>query len=190
MRRVDGQGNPMPDESYLRWILGPDEAPPTGDVYRRLLGSNFVPASAALIRRHCLEELGGYDESLVYEDYDMWLRIAERGYLFAHEPGLLANYRILMTSLSASRACQFSADRIRILKKHDKPNGAQAVVRQRIGAIARRMYVDSCDRNATRRALRSALRVEPSLENLTFWVAATLGLRYDIARRAKRSLPH
>jgi glycosyltransferase involved in cell wall biosynthesis len=52
-----------------------------GNIFESLLSANqiFGSASAALIRRVCFEEVGGFDENLqAAEDWDMWLRIAEK----------------------------------------------------------------------------------------------------------------
>ena len=53
---------------------------------------------STLIRRSAIEAVGGYDERLTYEDYDMWLRLAAR-YEFAWLPGRVARYRIVSTSM-------------------------------------------------------------------------------------------
>ena len=46
-----------------------------------LLVTNLHPVTA-LVRRECFEAVGGFDESMRggYEDWDFWLRIAERGW--------------------------------------------------------------------------------------------------------------
>jgi hypothetical protein len=42
-----------------------------------LFRSNFIPQSAVLVRRECLEAVGGYDETRrLCEDYDVWARMA------------------------------------------------------------------------------------------------------------------
>ncbi len=46
-----------------------------------LLVTNLHPITT-LLRRSCFEEVGGFDESLGgnYEDWDLWLKLSERGY--------------------------------------------------------------------------------------------------------------
>jgi glycosyltransferase involved in cell wall biosynthesis len=42
--------------------------------------TNFVPASAVLVRRDVLERVGGYNtERRISEDFDLWLRVLEHG---------------------------------------------------------------------------------------------------------------
>jgi glycosyltransferase involved in cell wall biosynthesis len=51
----------------------------TGNVLIELLYANKIIASAAMIRRACFDELGGFDEGYFGSgDWQMWLRIAER----------------------------------------------------------------------------------------------------------------
>lgn len=60
---------------YPQFIIGGEQYE---DVWRRLLVSNFICASAVLIRRACLDEVGLLDEELVYSDWELWIRIAAR----------------------------------------------------------------------------------------------------------------
>lgn len=71
---------------------------PSGQVFAELANQNFIPAMTTLIRRQAIVDIGGYDERLTYEDYDMWLRLAA-SYDFVFCPAVLARYRIVATSL-------------------------------------------------------------------------------------------
>lgn len=78
----------------------------TGDVYYILLCHNFLGnASATLIRRICLEQVGGYNPQLKAqnaqgcEDWDLYLRIAQQ-YEFAAVPDFLVGYRKRQESMS------------------------------------------------------------------------------------------
>lgn len=69
------------------------------DMYTLLLTQPIVPALTVLIRKQVLLDVGYFDEKLVYEDFDMWLRIADKypvGYI--NKP--LAFYRIHGTNIS------------------------------------------------------------------------------------------
>lgn len=81
-----------------------------GEVYTTLVCHNFIGnASASLLRRACLEKVGGYDSNLKAqkaqgcEDWDLYLRIA-RNYQFAVVPDFLIGYRKLLNSMS----CDYS----------------------------------------------------------------------------------
>lgn len=77
-----------------------------GNVYQTLICHNFLGnASASLIRRNCLERVGGYNEQLKLlnaqgcEDWDLYLRIAEN-YEFQAVPEFLIGYRKTASSMS------------------------------------------------------------------------------------------
>lgn len=87
----------------------PGIAPPSGRVFAALAHANFIPAMATLIRRSAIVEAGGYDERLLFEDYDMWLRLARR-HEFAFHPGKVARYRVLSTSMVRTSLVDSSPD--------------------------------------------------------------------------------
>ena len=74
-----------------------------GDVYANLLLIYFLEnGSNALIRRHALDDVGGFDESLPpAEDWDFWLRVAAR-YRFVAVPVPQILYRISANSASTN----------------------------------------------------------------------------------------
>jgi glycosyltransferase involved in cell wall biosynthesis len=86
----------------------PGRPAPTGAVFSALADGNFIPAMATLIRRSAIAAVGGYDERLTYEDYDMWLRLAAR-YQFLFCPGAPARYRIVASSMVRTTFVQPSA---------------------------------------------------------------------------------
>ncbi len=89
-RCIDPAGRPIPGMDSIRPSL-------RGRVFRELLsGDNTVSgsASAVLIRRSCLDQVGGFDERLYYgEDWDLWLRLAAVG-PFDYVPEKLVHVRI------------------------------------------------------------------------------------------------
>ncbi len=81
---------------------------PEGEVLIALVFSNFVDnGSNPLIRRSCLERIGGYrshlqNQKLDYcEDWDLYLRIAEH-YRFGLVPEYLIGYRQSLTSATSN----------------------------------------------------------------------------------------
>lgn len=60
---------------------------PEENLFEVLLEGNFIPAPSAAVFLRILKETGGYDESLPYEDYDLWLRLTRRHRLaYVDEP--------------------------------------------------------------------------------------------------------
>ncbi|HIK04013.1 MAG TPA: glycosyltransferase family 2 protein [Trichormus sp. M33_DOE_039] len=94
---IDENDNPVGDFHVAEY---------EGEVYIALLYSNFLGnASSSLIRRSCLEIVGGYDCELKAngcqgcEDWDLYLRIAER-YQVRVVPEFLIGYRQTTASMS------------------------------------------------------------------------------------------
>ncbi|MEI8287819.1 MAG: glycosyltransferase, partial [Actinomycetes bacterium] len=93
-------GRPM-GETFLRRVLGDEAIPEDDAVFDRLLVANFIPTSTVMVRRSAIITVGGYDESLSYDDYDMWLRLSHR-FRFSYCEGVVANYRVVPSSMSHS----------------------------------------------------------------------------------------
>ena len=49
---------------------------PSGDVYKKVLEKYFICTPTMMMRTEILREMGGYDESLSFEDFDFWVRSA------------------------------------------------------------------------------------------------------------------
>lgn len=94
--QMDEAGAPLPEKFIAQHR--PGFTPPSGTIFSALADGNFIPAMAATIRREAIAAVGGYDERLTYEDYDMWLRLAER-YEFAYCDATVARYRIVGSSI-------------------------------------------------------------------------------------------
>ncbi|GAB3512957.1 hypothetical protein GCM10027341_54450 [Spirosoma knui] len=72
---------------------------PSGDVFQPILSSYFICTPTMMMRRDVLNELGGYDETLAYEDFDFWVR-SSRLYHYAYLDEVLTLKRRLANSLS------------------------------------------------------------------------------------------
>jgi glycosyltransferase involved in cell wall biosynthesis len=93
--RIDEDGNRLSGDFIAAYHGG---IAPEGEVFLALCATNFVPAATIMMRRAVLAKVGPFDESLAYEDWDMWLRIAEH-HPFGFVPKTLARYRIVQHSL-------------------------------------------------------------------------------------------
>lgn len=72
---------------------------PTGAIFRNVLESYFICTPTMMIRQGVLNELGGYDENLSYEDFDFWVR-SSRHYHYAYLDEVLTLKRQLPRSMS------------------------------------------------------------------------------------------
>ncbi len=116
MPLVDVDGKPC-GRSYLASTLNGAE-PPQGEIFARLLLKNDLPAPCVMIRKKAIEAVGGYDESLFYEDFDMWLRLSFR-FRFVFLPAMLVRHRVHRESMSRSWRHRkvMCSSRTRILSK-------------------------------------------------------------------------
>lgn len=94
--QINEHGQPLP-EMFIA-AHRPFGSMPEGNIREHLVIRNFIPAMTTLIRRAVYERVGRYDERLVFEDWDFWLRAAcHFHFVYSNHPS--ANYRILETSM-------------------------------------------------------------------------------------------
>jgi glycosyltransferase involved in cell wall biosynthesis len=95
--------------------------------HRLIHYSDFIVQPAAFFRRSAFEAVGGVDANLHWAmDYDLWLKLAER-HTIAYLPKVLAHYRWLSASKTASGGWK-RIDEIRsVLERHGA--GTPAYVR-------------------------------------------------------------
>lgn len=90
VKLIDENGNLLEQDYFDR--LGYDEKK-SGDTYFDLLNINFIPNPSVLSRTAAIKEVGGYDTNLLFEDWDLWLRLA-RKYKFYYDNTVTCYYRI------------------------------------------------------------------------------------------------
>lgn len=86
-------------ELYLHSDRFPHDTIPVGDVYTEVVERFFICSPTTLFRRSVIEALGGYDESLLYEDFDFWVRSA-RNWRYCYTPEVLVKKRVVKNSMS------------------------------------------------------------------------------------------
>ncbi|RSK50270.1 glycosyltransferase [Hymenobacter rigui] len=74
--------------------------PASGDVFAEVLARYFISTPTMLMRRATLEQLGGYDETLAYEDFDFWVR-ASRNWEFHFLDAVTTQKRLHPQSMSS-----------------------------------------------------------------------------------------
>lgn len=77
----------------------PHDKVPQGDVYLPLITRYFICSPSMMFTRVLIDSLGGYDESLSYEDFDLWMRGA-RVFRFCYTPQVLVRKRVVRGSLA------------------------------------------------------------------------------------------
>ncbi|GAB4334823.1 MAG: hypothetical protein OHK0038_12270 [Flammeovirgaceae bacterium] len=74
---------------------------PQGNVYEELIKRAFISPPSMMYRKSMLDEIGGYDESLSYEDYDLWVRTGKK-YRYGFQDLVLTKRRIVKNAHSQS----------------------------------------------------------------------------------------
>jgi len=148
--QIDQDGTVLP----RKFIEAHRELPimPEGQIFPVLLKDNFIPAMTTLIRRQCFDTVGPYDETLLYEDFDMWLRIS-RQFCFSFSPKISAKYRILPTSMTRAvmekNGWGALKSNFRIFEKclqtSELTSEQRTYIGYRLRDIATRMYVEKCE---------------------------------------------
>jgi hypothetical protein len=109
-RRISKDGQPLGHARYR---------PIIGDAHLALLHENLIGMHATVLyRRDVLLELSGFDETLRRcEDYDLYLRIAQR-YPIASHNAIVAEYRMHGQNMSADAAAQLRTV-LTVLDRHE-----------------------------------------------------------------------
>ena len=126
------------------------DKPPGDWILQRLVEGEmwFLPL-AALIRKSCFTKVGGYDENLYYEDYDMFLRIAQ-SYKAVYVPVVAAEYKILPGSFGRSSqggCAHVESDVVMFLKVIKANRGNNAIVtaaKKRLTTLVQHLYRNNC----------------------------------------------
>ncbi len=99
------------DENALTTGFHSDKFPhstiPSGMIFSEILARYFINSPTMMMRKSLLDELGGYDESLAYEDFDFWVRSARRT-RYVYLPEALVKRRVLTTSMGRQQYAKAS----------------------------------------------------------------------------------
>ena len=143
--RVDPAGEPLDPASFIR-SHREFETPPSGDILLDLLRGPFIPGMSTMVRSSALGAMGPFDESLIYEDYDAWLRLAEK-WQFHADPNPNCAYRILASSM------------IRTVAAEDKPEKILSDARIMAKVTNMQRLDETTRKNSKRRVLKLTIRL-------------------------------
>jgi glycosyltransferase involved in cell wall biosynthesis len=165
------------------------EPMPQGNIQQALWEGNFIPAMTTLVRRKCYCEVGPFDESLFYEDWDMWLRIA-RSFEFAYSDRVSAKYRLVSRSMVRTQFGRILDSTCQICAKHLKAGDLGKTIRL---AAADRLYnyAIACYENNTakhKRNLLQAFRFRPTPGLALRCIFALCGVGHERFARMRQVL--
>lgn len=113
------------------------EKVPQGWVYADILQRYFICTPTMMMRRSVLDALGGYDESLAYEDFDFWLRSA-REWQYCFTDKVLVKKRVVPGSWSSRQYEKKSRQlesTLKVCRKAKELNRSK----EEAGALAKRL---------------------------------------------------
>ncbi len=90
------------------------------DYHSLLFGRNCISTSAVVVKRECLDLLGGFSEDSRFsmvEDYDLWLRLAKNGLKFEFINEVLGIYNLHSGNSSRNIYGQMRAE-LSVLNEH------------------------------------------------------------------------
>ncbi|MFM8315834.1 MAG: glycosyltransferase [Deltaproteobacteria bacterium] len=93
---------------------------PDGYIYEDLLKGNFIPSMAALVKKTVYDVLGGFDENIRYEDYDMWLRIS-KNFKVIKDSRVFTKYRVHSNNFDRKYSHYFEDNYFIYLKHLNNP---------------------------------------------------------------------
>jgi glycosyltransferase involved in cell wall biosynthesis len=153
-----------------------------GAVLPSILQGNIVTTpSAVMVRRRTLEAVGGFNADLSFTaDWEMWIRLAVRGYRFGAVPEPVAIYRIHGGSMTrnlelAARDVWYVLD---LYTKDPALPDLQAVRLQACAAMSQylgKLHLEQGDEEGARRQYHKALAYAPG-------AAGSLDFYYSMAR--------
>jgi glycosyltransferase involved in cell wall biosynthesis len=135
--KIDSTGSIIVPSVYATGQISPS----SGDVWLPMLRTNFIGAMTTLVRRSCFEVVGPYDESLAYEDWDMWIRLA-REFDFLYQPQVTAHYRIHGSSAMFRRKAHIVETNMRIVSKQlGVSTEGDVIIQEHIAAFSEELYL-------------------------------------------------
>ena len=146
-------------------------------IYQR----NMIWVPTVMIRRKMLEEIGGWDESLlISQDYDLWLRLAKRApFHFIDEP--LTRYRSRPGSMGKNTKLRMK-DNMVIIRKEEIAKG-KTFIEKRVRAAKgyyyfAQLFVEECDYWTAGKCYWSACLSYPLIGTL-YWPPETANFRFS-----------
>jgi glycosyltransferase involved in cell wall biosynthesis len=85
----------------------PHHTIPQGDIYEQVIKRYFICPPTIMFRKYVMDKLGGYDETLAYEDFDFWIR-SSRHFKYTYSPEPLVKKRVVKHSLGSTQGRLFN----------------------------------------------------------------------------------
>lgn len=149
---------------------------PSGKLFDQLAGWCFIPAVGTFMRTRVLQEIR-FDETLLIEDWDMWLQIAKRYVIKGIVPAM-ANYRIHNVSMYQQKGPVYRDHELRIAEKHlGFSKQADKIINKYIYQQSILLYMH--DGNRPLHWLWKRFKIKPSLSNMLHVLLVVFGITFQ-----------
>jgi glycosyltransferase involved in cell wall biosynthesis len=184
--QIDETGNQL-EQTFIASHRAAPVAKRSGNVHKELWRGNFIPAMTTMVRLECLRKVGLYDESLFFEDWDMWLRMASH-YDFYFSDKISACYRVVSNSMAHSGQEKMIAAQIQICRKHIEEEWITDEMMPHIAANLYFFAEQSYKRQlpGITEALALALKYDRKIRTWILSCFVKLGLPYESFAMARR----
>lgn len=153
-----------------------EEKVPSGKLFDQLAGWCFIPAPGTFLRTRVLQEIR-FDESLMLEDWDMWLQIAKR-YQIKGIPQAMVQYRIHSASMYQQKSPAYRDHELRTVEKHlGYSKEADVVIKDFIFRSSIQLYVHGGSRPLYWLWRRFVIR--PTINNFLHVLLALTGISFE-----------
>jgi glycosyltransferase involved in cell wall biosynthesis len=159
IREIDIDGELIVDHDFGQKLSKFSGKEDRSALHKKLLSENIIPAPSVLIRTSSVKLIGGYDENLAFEDYDLWLRLSKFSKILFID-GIVSNYRILDNSMlrNRKRFVTVKMSEAEMLFKHKGENNENdRIISSRITEISKEITSNGGN-TAEKRKLNSMLK--------------------------------
>lgn len=171
---IDEQGNDLGIGYYSSHKISFDTLP-KGYAFDAILKSNFVNSVGAMYRTQYVRDIGGYDESLYFEDWDINIRLLKK-YKVTNVNRKLTKYRMRKNSMSTANNARYYESLLLIcFKIYEFESAARKVLRKKITDFAEYYFKSAGDSKAI---YQKAFLKTLNIKVLIFIFFRKLGLSY------------
>lgn len=161
---------------------------PSGDIYENLLGINFIPAPSMLMKTALIKNVGGYDETLHIEDWEMSLLLS-RKYNVLYNDKVTAHYRVEKNSLmhsEKSKVLIFDSLCKTLLKHSNQSKELDKIIFKNISRFAIILYV--YEGKTARYWLLKSLPYSVTIKKLIYTFLAKINVSHRFIKKWKRTI--
>lgn len=175
-------GSPNVPVSEAGWY---DSLGVEGVVFDRMINRVFIPTPTVVMRTSAIRAVGGYDETLAFEDLDMWLRLTRQFKVAYHSEPLVHYWQHpgSMTNTALGDKPSAVKTRIRAYSKHlDAGPAAREIIIPRLYTDSLNLWRQGEDPKPIAPHIWREARRSKSLKRAALALAALMGVPGRLVR--------